>query len=63
MLDPKLGSGIFQLEEFHAVSKIAQQYHLFPGIQKPKKHLFIQDIVEYKIVSDLKLLVVTITGL
>ena len=42
---------------------IVQQYYLFPGIQKLKKHLISQDMEEYITASTLKLLVVTITGL
>ena len=42
---------------------LAQQYYLFNGIQKLKKHLISLDMLEYIITSALKLLVVTITGL
>ena len=42
---------------------LAQQYYIFPGIQKSKKHLISLDMVEYIITSTIKLLVVTITGL
>ena len=42
---------------------IVQKYGLFPRIQKLKKHLFSQDIVEYIIGSFLKIFVLIITGL
>ena len=42
---------------------LAQQYYLFPGIQKPNNNLIRLDMVEYTIAGTLKLLVVTITGL
>ena len=42
---------------------LAQIYHLFHGIQKPKKHLISLDIVEYTISITLKLLDITIPGL
>ena len=42
---------------------IPQQYYLFPGIQKSKKHLISLDVVEYIIASTLKFLVITITVL
>ena len=32
---------------------LAQQYYLFPDIQKLKKHLISQDMVEYIIASNL----------
>ena len=53
----------FKLELFHAVAMIAQQYYLFPGIQKLKKHLISQDMVEYIIASTIKFLILAITGL
>ena len=53
----------FKLELFHAVAMIAQQYYLFPGIQKLKKHLISQDMVEYIIASSLLLFVLTISVL
>ena len=44
-----------QLEEFHAVAIISQLYNLFPGNQKSKKQFIIIYMVEYIIVSILKL--------
>ena len=54
---------LFQLEEFHAVSTLAQQIYLFLGIQKLKMYLISLDVIEYKIESTLRFLVVTITVL
>ena len=42
---------------------LLQQYYQLPGIQKLKKHLIGQDIVQYIIASTIKLLVLIITGL
>ena len=41
----------------------AQQYDLFPGIQKPEMNLISLDMLEYTISITLKLLAVKITGL
>ena len=42
---------------------LVQKYYLFPGIQKLKNYLIIQDMVEYIFASTIKLLVVIIIGL
>ena len=40
---------------------LAQQYYLFHGIQKLKKNLISQDMVEYILANTLKFLVITIS--
>ena len=54
---------LFQLYELYAVSMLAQQCYPFPGIQKLKNNLIIQDVLEYIFASTLNKLVVKITGL
>ena len=61
--DQKLGPDIVAIRIIPCSCIIAQQYYLFPGIQKSKKHLISLDMVEYIISSTIKFLVVTITGL
>ena len=42
---------------------LAQQYYLFPGIQKLKKHVISQNMADHITASTIKLLVFTINGL